>query len=88
MLEVTTQNVSLTNPNDRPIESNVVAENIFSMDSCVENSSEALRSESTIKEHSEDILLDVYVHIVGIKHHALFHHHKFERSIDYMDSPL
>ena len=32
-----------------------MAENIFSMDSCVENSNQALRSESTIKEHSQDI---------------------------------
>ena len=42
VLKVTTQCVSLTDPNDRQIESNVVAENIFSMDSRVENLSQAL----------------------------------------------
>ena len=46
---------AVTDPNDGRIESNVVAEHVFSKDACVENLSQALPSESIIKEHSEDI---------------------------------
>ena len=55
MLLVTIQCASFTDSNDRQIEPNVVAENIFSMDSCVENLSQTLPFESKIKEHSQDI---------------------------------